>query len=182
MYKRQRVRSDLGLEGQILGLGPGLVPKSLLPSLGKRLLLTFWSGLIIDCMVLCHPLQKLFTVDQVMMYYCRSHGSGSRKLCFLAVDVEVLLPITSAAYSSQVQQQYSVCVCVCVCVRACVRACVRVRNQTKPLDMQASSIYCLSQARKNWEDCGRKGIRCKNGGRMEVTAPIVWMGWHLYCL
>ena len=119
-------------------------------------------------MVLCHPLQKLFTVDQVMMYYCRSHGS--RKLCFLAVDVEVLLPITSAAYSSQVQQQYSVCVCVCVCV--CV----------KPLDMQASSIYCLSQARKNWEDCGRKGIRCKNGGRMEVRAPIVWMGWHLYCL
>ena len=24
--------------------------------------------------------------------------------------------------------------------------------------------WCLSQARKNWEGCGRKGIRHKNGG------------------
>ena len=45
--------------------------------------------------------------------------------------------------------------------------------------MQASIIHCLSQARKNWEDCGRKGIRCKNRGMIEVGAPIVWMGWHL---
>jgi len=28
--------------------------------------------------------------------------------------------------------------------------------------MQASIIQCLSQARINWEGCGRKGIRCKN--------------------
>jgi len=25
-------------------------------------------------------------------------------------------------------------------------------------------IWCLSQARIKWEDCGRKGIRYKNGG------------------
>jgi len=30
--------------------------------------------------------------------------------------------------------------------------------------MQASINRCLSQARKNWEGCGRKGIRCKNEG------------------
>ena len=29
--------------------------------------------------------------------------------------------------------------------------------------MQLSIFLCLSQARINWEDCGRKGIRHKNG-------------------
>jgi len=35
---------------------------------------------------------------------------------------------------------------------------------TKSLGMQASINQCLSQARTNWEGCGRKGIRHKNGG------------------
>jgi len=30
------------------------------------------------------------------------------------------------------------------------------------------AIQCLSQARINWEGCGRKGIRRKNRGVMEV--------------
>jgi len=30
--------------------------------------------------------------------------------------------------------------------------------------MQPSIFFCLSQARINWEDCGRKGIRRKIGG------------------
>jgi len=30
--------------------------------------------------------------------------------------------------------------------------------------MQSSIFLCLSQARINWEGCGRKGIWCKNGG------------------
>ena len=40
---------------------------------------------------------------------------------------------------------------------------------------------CLSQARKNWEDCVRKGIRHKNvggGGLMEVRALIAQKGWR----
>jgi len=44
--------------------------------------------------------------------------------------------------------------------------------------MQASIILCLSQAGINWEGCGRKGIQRKNGGMMEVGAPIVRMGWR----
>ena len=51
------------------------------------------------------------------------------------------------------------------------------------LDSQASRyaiqhIWCLSQARINWEGCGRKGIRRKIGGMMEVGASMVPMGWH----
>jgi len=43
----------------------------------------------------------------------------------------------------------------------------------------ASIIWCLSHARINWGDCGRKGIRHENGGEMmEMEAPIVRMGWH----
>jgi len=38
-------------------------------------------------------------------------------------------------------------------------------------------IWCISQARINWEGCGRKGIH-KIGGMMEVGELIVWMGWH----
>jgi len=30
--------------------------------------------------------------------------------------------------------------------------------------MQSSVFLCLSQARINWEGCGMKGIRRKNGG------------------
>ena len=37
---------------------------------------------------------------------------------------------------------------------------------------------CCSQARINWEGCGRKGTRHKNGGMMEVGAPIVQTGWR----
>jgi len=45
------------------------------------------------------------------------------------------------------------------------------------LGTQASIIQCLSQARINWEGCGRKGIwrkkcACDGGG-----ALTVWMGW-----
>jgi len=36
----------------------------------------------------------------------------------------------------------------------------------------------VSQARINWEGCSRKGIRHKNGGMVEVEAPIVRMGWR----
>ena len=35
----------------------------------------------------------------------------------------------------------------------------------------------MKELRKNWEGCGRKGILHKNGGMMEVGAPIVRMGW-----
>ena len=37
--------------------------------------------------------------------------------------------------------------------------------KTKPLGMQASITQRLSQARMNWEGCGRKGVRRKNGVR-----------------
>jgi len=30
-------------------------------------------------------------------------------------------------------------------------------------------IWCLSQARRNWEGCARKGIRRKNGGMAEMA-------------
>jgi len=40
---------------------------------------------------------------------------------------------------------------------------------TKPQGMQSSIFLCLSQARINWEGYGRKGIRHKNGGMMEVA-------------
>ena len=43
----------------------------------------------------------------------------------------------------------------------------------KPPAMQANIIRCLSQARTNWEGYGRKGIRHKNGGMMEVGALTV---------
>jgi len=38
-------------------------------------------------------------------------------------------------------------------------------------------MRCLSHARINWEAVGRKGIQRKNGGMIEVGAPIVRMGW-----
>jgi len=39
-------------------------------------------------------------------------------------------------------------------------------------------ILCLSQARINWEVCGRKAIRRKNGGLMEVAYWLVRMEWR----
>ena len=39
--------------------------------------------------------------------------------------------------------------------------------------MQASIYRCLSQARRNWEGWGRKGIQCKNRG---------WWRWPLISL
>jgi len=39
-------------------------------------------------------------------------------------------------------------------------------------------IWCLSQARINWEDCGRKGIWHKNGGMMEVGHWLVRIEWR----
>jgi len=39
-------------------------------------------------------------------------------------------------------------------------------------------IWCLSQARINWEGCCRKGIRHKNGGMREVGRWLVWMEWR----
>jgi len=45
--------------------------------------------------------------------------------------------------------------------------------------MHSSIFLCLSQARTNWEGCGRKGIRHKNrGGLMEVDCWLVQMEWH----
>jgi len=44
--------------------------------------------------------------------------------------------------------------------------------------MHFSNIRSLSQARINWEGCGRKGIPRKNGEIIKVGAPIVWMGWR----
>ena len=44
---------------------------------------------------------------------------------------------------------------------------------TKPPGTQASIIQCLPQAKISWEGCGRKDIQHKNGGMMEVGAPIV---------
>ena len=42
--------------------------------------------------------------------------------------------------------------------------------------MQSSIFLCLSQARIKWKGCGRKGIRRKNGGVMEVARWLVWRG------
>ena len=43
-------------------------------------------------------------------------------------------------------------------------------------------IWCLSQARINWEGCVRKGIWHKNGGMAEMgerwERQLVWMGWQ----
>jgi len=40
-------------------------------------------------------------------------------------------------------------------------------------------IWCLSQARINWEGCGRKGIRRKNGGgMMEVGRWLARIEWR----
>jgi len=41
-------------------------------------------------------------------------------------------------------------------------------------------IWCMSQARVNWEGCGRKSIWRKIGGRgmMEVGASMVQIGWR----
>jgi len=39
-------------------------------------------------------------------------------------------------------------------------------------------IWCLSQVRLNWEDCGRKSIWHKNGGMMEVGRWLVRMELH----
>jgi len=50
-------------------------------------------------------------------------------------------------------------------------SCMTYRNQATG-GIQSSLCLCLSQARINWEGCGRKGIRCKNGGGlMEVIGP-----------
>jgi len=47
----------------------------------------------------------------------------------------------------------------------------------QPTRYATQHTWCLSQARINWDGCGRKGIWHNNGGMMEVGAPIVWMGW-----
>jgi len=39
-------------------------------------------------------------------------------------------------------------------------------------------IWCLFQARIEWEGCGRKGIWRKNGGMMEVGRWLVRMEWR----
>jgi len=39
-------------------------------------------------------------------------------------------------------------------------------------------IWCLSQARINWEGCVRKGILRKNGGMAEVGHQLVRIGWQ----
>jgi len=47
---------------------------------------------------------------------------------------------------------------------------------TKPLAVQASIIWCLSQARIDLDGCDGKGIWRKNGWMMEVGTLIVWTG------
>jgi len=49
-------------------------------------------------------------------------------------------------------------------------------SSTKPCGMQSSIFLCLSQARINLQGCGRKGIRRKNGGMMEVARLLVRRG------
>jgi len=51
-----------------------------------------------------------------------------------------------------------------------------LKSRTKPPGMQASVNRRLSQARTNWEGCGRKGIRHKKGGMMGAGVPLVRMG------
>ena len=41
-----------------------------------------------------------------------------------------------------------------------------------------NGTWCLSQARINWEGCGRNGIKHKMMGMMEVEASISLDGWH----
>jgi len=43
--------------------------------------------------------------------------------------------------------------------------------------MQASIIWCLSQAGINWNGCDRRAFGIKLGDD-KGGAPIVWMGWH----
>jgi len=38
-------------------------------------------------------------------------------------------------------------------------------------------IWCLSQARINWEGCGRKGIWCKNVGMMDAGHWLFQIGY-----
>ena len=48
--------------------------------------------------------------------------------------------------------------------------------------MQSSIFLCLSQARTNWEGCGRKGIRRKVGDRWRWIADWSrWSGAHQDC-
>jgi len=51
----------------------------------------------------------------------------------------------------------------------------------KPRGMQSSIFLCLSQARINWEGCGRKGIRRKNegddGGGSLISSEGVAPSW-----
>ena len=42
----------------------------------------------------------------------------------------------------------------------------------------AYAIWCLSQARINWESCDRKSIRREIGGMMEVGASMVQIRWR----
>jgi len=57
---------------------------------------------------------------------------------------------------------------LCRCINRCTRyLCFNifvVVCDTVPWGMQSSIFLCLFQARINWEGCGRKGIRRKNGG------------------
>jgi len=39
-------------------------------------------------------------------------------------------------------------------------------------------IWCLSQAKTNWEGCSRKGIQCKEWGMMQVGHSLIPMEWH----
>jgi len=54
---------------------------------------------------------------------------------------------------------------------------VVVIGKIKPQDMQAFIIQCLSQARINWEGCGRKAVQLKIGDDLGGSL-IVWMGWR----
>ena len=58
---------------------------------------------------------------------------------------------------------------MCLCELACLDRATGYASQ---------HIWCLSQARIKWEGCGRKGIRRKNGGMMEVGRLLVRMEWY----
>jgi len=53
--------------------------------------------------------------------------------------------------------------------------CVGLNQATR---YASQHIWCLSQARINWEGCVRKGTRHKNGGDGRGGAPVSWMGWQ----
>jgi len=87
-------------------------------------------------------------------------------------QMTITLSVTSSSSTQNIQRQ----------LWSLVISCTIFLTITDP-GMQASTyaiqhIWCLSQARINWEGCDRKGIWRKIWWMMEVGASMVRMGWH----